>query len=228
MERKILLTVVVLTLAALALAILLPGGRSIEQNPKLPWVISIDQGFPMVFGLTIGKSTPGVMYAGIFRNRDNQSVCLSDRQLAVETYFKASIWGIKADMVCNPRLTTIQLDRIYDQGLRIQPAGKWCKEGSSLNKNLSSSQDYRAHHPYPSADLTEDLIRNRFGEPSGQTAEESGIVHWLYPEKDWTSLSIRNGRKFFQYVAISFRYSDRTSRQMIRIETEFRFLPAGR
>ena len=204
MERKILLTVVVLRLAALALAILLPGGRSIEQNPKLPWVISIDrEGFPMVFGLTIGKST----LEDVRRNFQEQGITnlfvSPDRQLAVETYFQGLyLSGIKADMVVTLDLPQSQLDRIYDQGLRISQLESGAKKVKLTEQNLESvAGGIIGHITYiPSADLTEDLIRNRFGEPSGQTAEESGIVHWLYPEKGLDIAVNPNGREVFQYV----------------------------
>ncbi len=45
------------TLIALAAAILLPGGRTVEENPRLPWDLRLDsQGNLSVFGLVLGKS----------------------------------------------------------------------------------------------------------------------------------------------------------------------------
>ncbi|MEJ2694730.1 MAG: hypothetical protein P8166_17315, partial [Candidatus Thiodiazotropha sp.] len=58
MEKKIIFWVVSLSLVAVALAILLPGGRQADPNPKLPWDIHLTPERRVeVFDLTLGSST---------------------------------------------------------------------------------------------------------------------------------------------------------------------------
>jgi len=204
MDRKIILSIIALTLVALALAILLPGGRSIEQNPKLPWILTLDDsGSPMVFGLTIGKST----LAEVRRDFQEQGVTnlfvSPDRKLAVETYFQSLyLSGIKADMVVTLDLQQSQLNAFYNRGLRISQLESGAKKVKLTEQDLQSlAQGIIGHITYiPSADLSEDLIRSRFGEPRKQIAEKSGIVHWLYPEKGLDIAVNPDGKEVFQYV----------------------------
>jgi hypothetical protein len=66
---------------------------------------------------------------------------------------------------------------------------------------LSLSQGRVGHLTYiPSADLSEELIRSRFGEPTERITEKSGIVHWLYPGKGMDIAVNPNGKEVFQYV----------------------------
>ncbi len=204
MDRKIILSIVALTLVVLALAILLPGGRTIEQNPKLPWMLTLDDsGFPTVLGLTIGKST----LEEVRRNFQEQGVtnlfASSDRKLAVETYFKSLyLSGIKADMVVTLELQQPQLEAIYNRGLRISQLESGAKKVKLTEQDLKSlAKGVIGHITYiPSTDLAEDLVRNRFGQPVEKVAEPSGIVHWLYPDKGMDIAVNPNGKEVIQYI----------------------------
>lgn len=204
MERKIILSITALTLAALALAMLLPGGRTIEQNPKLPWILTLDDsGLPTVFGLTLGRSTLAEVHR-IFREQGVTNLFVSpDRKLAVETYFQSLyLSGIKADIVVTLELQQSQLDAIYNRGLRISQSESGAKKVTLSEQDLESlDQSTIRHITYiPAADLTEDLIRSRFGEPRKQIAEKSGMVHWLYPDKGLDIAVNPNGKEVFQYT----------------------------
>jgi len=207
MDRKIIFSIIAVTLAALVLAIVLPGGRSIEQNPRLPWIITLDEsGFTTVFGVTIGKST----LDQVRRNFQEQGVTnlfvSPDRKLAVETYFQSLyLNGIKADVVVTLDLQQSQLSAFYNRGLRISQLESGAKKVKLAEQDLESlAQGIVGHITYiPSADLEEDLILSRFGEPTRRIAEPSGIVHWLYRQKGMDIAVNPQGKEVFQYISLS-------------------------
>ncbi|MCB1861781.1 MAG: hypothetical protein KDI47_08635 [Gammaproteobacteria bacterium] len=204
MDRKLIFGIIALTLITLALAIVLPGGRSIEQKPKLPWIVTLDEaGFPTVFGLTIGKSTLQAVRHN-FQEQGVTSLFISPAgKLAVETYFQALyLSGLKADIVVTLDLQQAQLDAIYNRGLRISQLESGAKKVKLSEQDLDSlAQGVIGHITYiPAADLAEELIRSRFGEPQNRIAEQSGLVHWLYPEKGLDIALNPDGKEVFQYV----------------------------
>ena len=157
MDRKLIFGIIALTLVTLAFAILLPGGRSIQQNPKLPWIVTLDEaGFPAVFGLTIGQSS----LQEVRRNFQEQGVTnlfvSPDGKLAVETYFQALyLSGIKADIVITLDLQQAQLDAIYNRGLRISQLESGAKKVKLTEQDLDwLNQGVIGHLTYiPAADL---------------------------------------------------------------------------
>lgn len=205
MDRKIIVTILALTLVVLALAILVPGGRTIEENPKLPWILTLDDtGLPTVFGLTIGKSTLQEVRNNFQEQGVTNLFVSPDGKLAVETYFQSLyLSGIKADMVITLDLRQSELDDIYNRGLRISQLESGAKKVKLTDQDLESlNRGVIGHITYiPSADLTEDLVRNRFGEPAERITEPSDIVHWLYPEKGMDIALNPNGKEVFQYIS---------------------------
>ncbi|MCB1752242.1 MAG: hypothetical protein KDI74_11025 [Gammaproteobacteria bacterium] len=204
MDRKIILGVIALTLVTLALAILLPGGRSTGPNPKLPWNITLDEaGLPTVFGLTLGKSTLGEARRNFQEQGVTNLFVSPQRKFAVETYFQSLyLSGIKADMVVALDLQQAQLAAYYNRGLRISQLESGAKKVQLTEQDLETlEQGVIGSITYiPSADLTEELIRDRFGEPRKKIAEKSGIAHWIYPEKGLDIALNPDGREIFQYV----------------------------
>ena len=106
MDRKLLLWIVAGTLIALALALLLPGGRAPEREPRLPWQIeTLPDGSARVFGLTLGESslTDARQVLGadgaltLFRSPEGD--------ISLEAYFeRLFISGLKANLVLNLEL----------------------------------------------------------------------------------------------------------------------------
>lgn len=207
MERNIVVGISAVTLVALGLAITLPGGRKVDQSPKLPWLITQNQaGFSTVFGITLEKSSladarqifqqQGV--TNLFRTRVGR--------LAVETYFQnLYLSGIKADLVLTLDLAQSQLDQMYQRGLRISQLESGAKKIELSEQDLAvAATAVIGHITYiPAADLEADLIRSRFGEPASRIAESSGIEHWLYPTKGMDIAINPKGSEIIQYISPS-------------------------
>ncbi|MCB1760690.1 MAG: hypothetical protein KDI68_13020 [Gammaproteobacteria bacterium] len=204
MDRKIVVSVLALTLIALALAISLPGGRKVDDEPRLPWLVSVNaDGYSSVFGLTLGASRLADARA-VFEEQGVSNLFLSaDDELSVETYFQSLyLSGIRADMVLTLELERPTLQRYFDRGARISKLESGAKKVNLAGEDEAALADARIGHItyIPGTDLSEELILSRFGEPARRLAESSGIVHWLYPDIGLDIAVNPDGKEVLQYV----------------------------
>ena len=205
MERKIILGILAATLIAIALAIVLPGGRTVDEQPRLPWLIEIDAaGYPTVFGITLGKSRLQEV-RDRFREQGEINLFRSgDGGFSVEAYFgRLYLSGIRASMIITLDLDQAAMQQMFDRGLRIsqmESGGKKVKLAAS--DAIALEQAIIDHIAYlPATDLDDVLIASRFGEPDLRIEEESsGLVHWLYPEKGLDIAVNPDGKEVFQYL----------------------------
>ncbi len=205
MERKIALGILAATILAIGIAIIMPGGRQIDTDPKLPWLIGVNQdGSSTVFGLTLGKSS--VADARNLLKKEGEATLFMepDGELTIEVFFqRVFLSGLKADMVMTVDLTQQEMQPMYDHGTRVS------KLGSGEQKVTLRPEDIDAvaaapirHLTYlPVADLDPELIESRFGTPAQLIAEKSGANHWLYPEQGLDIAVDLERKEVFQYVA---------------------------
>ena len=205
MERKIFLWVFSLTLIALGLAILLPGGRTMDKDPKLPWDIRLDQqGGSEVFGLSLEQSTLNDAKQ-IFQNEGKVSLFITrEGKPSLEAYFeRIFLSGLRADFVLVLEAEDHQLQELYDRGSRISRTTEITRkvELTADDELLVGNFPIKLINYIPAADLDNELILERFGEPGERIEErESGVTHWIYPE---TGLSIGvspEGKEILQYI----------------------------
>lgn len=206
MDRKILLWIASGTLIALALALLLPGGRPPEQEPRLPWKIeSLPDGGSRVFGLTLGRSTledaRGELGADgaltLFRSPAGE--------LTLEAFFeRLFISGLKADLVVSLQLDPAEAQSVYDRGQRVSQLGSGTQkvELAAVDQERVAAAPIRLITYLPTADLEPALLARLFGEPSRRIAEDgTGVEHWLYPDKGLDIAVNPKGKEVFQYIA---------------------------
>ena len=205
MDKKIISWAVSLTLIALALAILLPGGRKADPNPKLPWDILVDSaGGSEVFGLTLGRSTLNDARL-LFKSDGEVSLFMTDAgEPALEAYFeRIALSGLRADVVLVLETDSATLQRLYEHGSRISRTTDLTRKVELAGEdNLwVGSLPVRLINYIPVANLDEALIVSRFGEPTERIDEpETGIVHWIYPDKGLSIGVNPKGKEFLQYV----------------------------
>ena len=205
MERKLVLLVTTASLLAVALALLLPGGRVPDEFPKLPWQISLDEnGDSSVLGVTLGKTTLGEVQEAYGAEAKINLFASSEQEYAVEAYFeRLFLSGIKADLIFALDLSQPEAEHMYQRGLRVS------KLGSGARKVDLAPQDRQtllgkpvSHITYlPAADLEPELLSNLFGEPSRRITAKTGITHWLYPEKGLDIALNPDGKEIFQYIS---------------------------
>ncbi|WP_275098234.1 hypothetical protein [Sedimenticola hydrogenitrophicus] len=205
MERKIILGILAVTLIALAAAILLPGGRTVDEDPKLPWNLRLDdQGTLSVFGIELGRSDLEQARES-FQSQGKANLFLTpDSRYMVEVYFqRIYLSGLKADVVLTLDLPEPTAARMFAQGERISNMGSGTKkvELSSSDMEALTREKIAVITYIPGADLDEALISARFGEPDNKIAEpDAPVIHWLYPAKGLDIAVNPEGKEVFQYV----------------------------
>ena len=205
MEKKILVWVLSLSLLALVLALLLPGGKEPDRNPKLPWNIRLDGlGGAEVFDLRLGVSTLDDA-RDLFNDNGKVSLFTGDEgEQALEAYFEqVFLSGLRADFILVLELDQEGLRALQDRGSRISRTTTTTHKVELASEDLArvGGLPIRLINYIPYANLDEELLVKRFGEPLERIPEaESPIVHWIYPE---TGLSIGfnpQGKELIQYV----------------------------
>ena len=205
MERKIALSILALTLLAIGIAIIMPGGRQVDTDPKLPWLIGVNaDGSSTVFGLTLGKSS--VADARKLLEEEGEVTLFMDPDggLTIEVFFERVVLsGLKADMVMTVDLTQQEMQPLYDRGIRLSKLGSGERKVTLRPEDIDAVVAAPIHHLtyLPVANLDSDLIESRFGTPAQRIDDESGASHWLYPEKGLDIAVDPERKEVFQYVA---------------------------
>lgn len=207
MEKKIIFWVVSLSLVAIALAILLPGGRTVDTNPRLPWDITINANNEVeVFDLTLNRSRL-VDAREVFQEQGEINMFLAETgDPALEAYFeRVFLSGLRADIILVLKAETAQLQGLFNRGSRIsRTSGTIHKvELSSEDQLLAANLPIELINYVPAANLDESLILSRFGEPSERISEgESGMTHWIYPHKGLSIGVNPEGKELIQYMPL--------------------------
>lgn len=204
MERNIIGGLAIATLLGLAIAIFIPGGESTDKTPMLPWQITIDaNGNSSVFGITMDNSTL-LEAENLYQEQSTVSLFATpDNQYAIEAFFeRLYLNGIRANLVMNIDVDADTAAQMMERGIRIS------RLGSGTSKVTLSEEDLQQVKAstislityLPATDLDEELIQKRFGEPAERIPEESGTVHWLYPDKGLDIAVNPETKEVFQYI----------------------------
>ncbi len=206
MERRIILGVLGAALFAIAAAILLPGGRPPDPNPKLPWDIApAPGGGARVFGITLGQ-TPLQGAREIFEDDGEVSLFrVGEDRISVEAFFgNVYLSGLRGDFVLTLDVAPDRARTMLERGLRISKAESGDRKVTLAPEDLSDvvAAAIKQISYLPAARLEPDLIVRRFGNPTEKIVEpDSGIAHWLYPDLGLDIASDAEGRAVLQYVA---------------------------
>lgn len=211
MDRKMILSILVMALFAfIGIMLLLPDDNIEDQTPRLPWqVAQDDQGHTQVFGFTLGKTTLGEIRR-LFKEEgeinlfarlspDHEAVAY-----AVEAYFdQIYLNRLRGDFVISIQADPAILAPMYERGLRISQLG------SGAKKVKLDPADIAALETLPVASITylpwksldSDIVAMRFGAPAEKRTEpETGVTHWLYPDKGMDLAMDKKGGVVIQYV----------------------------
>jgi hypothetical protein len=207
MEKKIIFWVVSLSVVAVALAILLPGGRKVDTNPRLPWDIQVNaQNEVEVFDLTLNKSLLADAKAN-FQSQGEINIFIGDDgQPALEAFFeRVFLSGLRADFILALEADDKLLNTLMEGGSRISRTSDTTRKIELRGEDLLLTEKLPIEliNYIPAANLDEELIKSRFGEPADKIAElETGVVHWIYPDKGVTIGLNPEGKELIQYMAL--------------------------
>lgn len=207
MDRSIVLSILgAAVLGFIGMLLLMPAPIE-DEVARLPWLIEQDAGGrTQVFGFTLGETTLAEVRR-VFREDGEINLFRASgpsRTLAAEVYFEQiHLERLRADFVLTLDADQATLESMYARGLRISQTGSGSQKVKLDPTDVErlSAQPIRAITYLPKARLDEALIEQRFGAPNQRLTEsETGIVHWLYPERGLDIGRDPGGRVVMQYV----------------------------
>lgn len=205
MDTKIILGILGLVIAVIAATILLPGGRHVDEHPKLPWMINIDnQGNSEVFGLTIKKSLL-IDAQNTFQQEPELTLFRSpEGRIDIEAFFnRIFLSGLKATVILNMSIDEQTAKSMFERGLRISQMGSGSKKVDLSAEDIAHLRlsTFSSITYLPATDLEPDLIKSHFGEPEEVIKNSDEIQHWVYPSKGLDIAIYANAKEVFQYLA---------------------------
>jgi len=193
-----------MTLATLGVALLLPGGRAVDPDPKLPWRITVGaDGSSRVFGLTLGHSTLGEAQQLLGDRGELTLFVAQDGQRTLEAYFdQVALSGLRGHMVLTLELPQERLQAFHDRGIRVSRlgSGETKVTPSEGDRADATHAPLRAITYLPLADIPEEVLLKRFGPPDERIPVGDDRVHWLYPDRGLDILVDPQRKAVFQYV----------------------------
>lgn len=204
MNRWVVLT----SVAGLAGAAWLFGGHEPPSPPPAgdrPWEVTLaPDGSSRALGLTLGRSTLGDAIARFGKGVDVAMFESAGRPLSLEAYFaEASSGGLSGRLV-----VTLAPEPTVLEGLRARGAGPRRLQSGSLRYELDprdadtvAGLRVASLTFVPRANLDEDTVRARFGEPVERVPAGEGQVRWLYPERGVAVTLSEQGREMIDYFA---------------------------
>lgn len=211
MDRKMILSILAFAVFAfIGIMLLLPDENIEDQTPRLPWQVEQDgQGRTRVFGFALGETTLGEIRR-LFREEgeinlfarldpDHQAVAY-----AVEAYFdQIYLNRIRGDFVIGIQADAATLGPMYERGLRISQLGSGAKKVKLDPADIATLETLPisaiTYLPWKSLDA--EIVAKRFGTPAEQRLEpETGVTHWLYPDKGMDLAMDKKGGVVIQYV----------------------------
>ncbi len=205
MGRSVFWPVLLFSLAAVILAMWLPGGPRPRPPHDLPWQIErLPDGSSRVFGVALGRTTLAEMEQHLQERAEVSLFAADSGSRVVEAYFnKVVLDGLKAKMVATLGFDAAMLERIFSRGARIATLAEGKRKVTLSGEDLALARraPVVAITYLPAIDLDEATVRGRFGAPARRIAEPGGkVVHWLYPEKGLDVAIGKEAKEVLQYV----------------------------
>jgi len=206
MDPRIALSVLAAAVLGFVGILMLMPEEADEGEPRLPWLVSTDaQGRTRVFGFTIGETTLAEVQKVFSEEGKINLFARPDAgdRYAAEAYFEQIYLSrLRADFVITLDLDQPSLDAMYQRGLRISQLASGDKKIALAPEDLErvTRAPIRSIAYLPWKSLDADIIERRFGPAARILVEESGVTHWLYPDKGMDIGLDTRGGVVIQYV----------------------------
>jgi hypothetical protein len=206
MDRKIILTTLAAALMAfIGILLVLPLLPNDRAGLRLyPWDASRDAaGNTRVFDLTVGDSTLADVRALLDEEGKVNLFVNPNGSHSVEVYFNdIMLSNLRADWIVTLDLQESELAAMYERGLRISKTGSGSRkvklDPTDVERLAGAPIRILTYLPWKSLEPRD--IAGRFGEPAERRTEDSGVVHWLYPERGMDIARDADGGVVIQYL----------------------------
>ena len=171
---------------------------------KYPWQVTIlADGNSQVLGIRFYETTLAEARQKLGQRPDIALFENPDGRLSVEMYYKEfNRGGLSANI-----LLTLVEDQALFERLKQQAPGKKRTETGVMKYALSESALRQLEASpiagltyVPYANLDEEMVSKRFGEPAQKIQTHEQAQHWLYPEKGLDLIINTEGKEVLQFV----------------------------
>ena len=206
-----------LVVAALGASALIVGGGmwfghsdTPTATQDMPWQVSaLPGGGSQVLGLTLGEASPGRSTLGDVLQRWGDKVQVAIVAAPNESgTLEAYVDPMQAGFISGKAIITAHLPPEVIQGMRERATKTEYMGGTTRKATLSSADLAEALQApvtavsfIPAANLDEDIILSRFGQPAQRVRSNGHLEHFLYPEKGLDLALDSEGKELLQYVA---------------------------
>ncbi len=207
MDRKIVLTILGSALLGFFAVMLLMPPTINDGTVRLPWRTQANAaGQRQAFGFTLGETTLAEVRE-VFGDEGTINLFETTgraERYGVEVYFEQIyLQSLRANFVISLDVDQATLAPMYERGLRISKVESGAKKIKLDPADVETllRRAIRSITYLPQARLDEELIAKRFGTPEEtRTEPETGIVHWLYPERGMDIARDPKGKVVIQYA----------------------------
>ena len=206
-----------LVVAALGASALIVGGGmwfghsdTPTATQDMPWQVSaLPGGGSQVLGLTLGEASPGRSTLGDVLQRWGDKVQVAIVAAPNESgTLEAYVDPMQAGFISGKAIITAHLPPEVIQGMRERATKTEYMGGTTRKATLSNADLTEALKApvtavsfIPAANLDEDIILSRFGQPAQRVRSNGHLEHFLYPEKGLDLALDSEGKELLQYVA---------------------------
>lgn len=193
----------------LAIPLLFISGDGAEkiagQSAALPWHIErLPNGGSRVLGLEPGESTLEDAYRQYGADAQIALIAAQGESGSVEAYYDNAHAGpITGKMILTLQTTQRQREAMLERAVKAEVTENAARRVKLAEVDLHALRQARIAGItfIPAADLSEDVVVQRFGLPSEKIRIDERITHWLYPDKGLDVQCDAKGKEVLQYVA---------------------------
>jgi hypothetical protein len=177
-------------------------GKPVEG---LPWQVeALPDGNSRVFGLTIGASTLADARKRFGGDLELAIVAAPGETGAVEAYFPDVTMGaVTGKLIVTVDIATAPLNQMRQRAKKGEymqsNTKKWTLDQNDLP--TVEAAPIRALAFIPSINLDEQIVLQRFGQPTERIRSSDHTEHFLYPERGLDLILDTDGKELLQYVA---------------------------
>lgn len=185
-------------------AFFVPGSAQVDET-HLPWQVKpTADGGSEVFGLQFGTSTLADARRLFGDDAQTAIVAPPGGKPLLESYFES----VRAGYITGKLVLTAEVDAAHLDTWRERAAKVEYME-SATRKYTLAADDLQAAMAapvaaiafIPSANLDEDIVLQRFGQPAQRIRVSDDLEHFLYPDKGLDLALHQRQREVLQYVA---------------------------
>lgn len=205
---KSLALFIAIVFALLAIPLLfISGGERVptDDETKLPWRIeTLPGGGSRVFGLTLGESILEDAYRQFGTDAQIALIAAQGEPGSVEAYYdSAHVGPITGKMILTLETTPAEREAMLKRAVKAEVTENAARRITLADADLQELRRARIAGItfIPAANLTEDVVMQRFGAPSERIRLDENISHWLYADKGLDVRLDAKGKEVLQYVA---------------------------